>query len=641
MSRSPAPRIHELTPADRVRVLTDAIKDHAVFLLDDEGRVASWNAAAERLTGHSADDVVGQDAACFFTEDDRALGLPQRALSMAAAGRFEAEGWRLRKDGGRFFAHAVIDPIVEDGQVIGYAQILRDVSERRLRDEALLASEQRFKLLVESVRDYAIYMLDTEGRVTNWNAGAEAIKGYSAEEIVGQHFRRFYTDVDQAAGEPEKALATALREGHFTAETRRVRKSGELFWASVVIHPIFDHAGAHLGYAKVTRDVTERRRAQEELEASRKALAQSQKMEAIGRLTGGVAHDFNNLLTVVRASGEFLMRPDLDEARRLRYATAIVETAERAARLTGQLLAFARRQPLQPQVFAVGARMKGLGEMIGATLGSTVKLNLDLPADDPAIEVDPNQFDTAVLNLIINARDAMPSGGRVDIRLRTADRVPAVRGHAGARGDFVAVEISDSGEGIPAEIIGRIFEPFFTTKPVDKGTGLGLSQVYGFAKQSRGEIDARSRPGEGSTFTLYLPRSAQPVEIDLSAARAGAAEPPPKRRILLVEDNEAVGAFAAMLLGELGQEVVRAGDAQAAIAAISSDPTGFDLVFSDMVMPGISGVELGRIVRERWPQLPFVLTTGYSGVLAEDPSHGFRIITKPYAIEELSDLLRS
>jgi signal transduction histidine kinase/CheY-like chemotaxis protein len=408
----------------------------------------------------------------------------------------------------------------------------------------------------------------------------------------------------------------------------------------VVIDPIHDDAGALVGFAKVTRDITERRRAEEELDRSREALVQAQKMEAIGRLTGGVAHDFNNLLTVIRASADLLLRSDLDEEKRLRYAQAIADTAKRAAALTGQLLAFARRQPLKPEIFDVGARLRGLHQIIGTTIGAAVNVQIDLPQSVQLIEADPSQFDTAVLNIVINARDAMPDGGRIAIGVAPSPGVPAVRNHTAALGDFVAISISDTGTGMSPETVTRVFEPFFTTKPIDKGTGLGLSQVYGFAKQSRGEIDVRSQLGSGTTFTLYLPRS---------DALAATPPPPvgaldfaglPARRILLVEDNEGVGNFAAGLLSELGQAVTWVGDGQSALAALEADRQAFDLVFSDVVMPGISGIELGHAVKARWPDLEVVLTSGYSHVIAQEGSHGFELLRKPYSIEGLLAALK-
>src|SRR5436190_14368049 len=384
MSKISQPRpLTDLAQAERFELLVGAVKDYAIYLLDADGRVATWNTGAERFKGYSAEEIIGQHFSVFYTLEDRAIGKPERALETARReGRFEAEGWRVRKDGGRFWTHVVIDPVLSaDGETIGFAKITRDITEKRAADQALQESEQRLRLLVQGVQDYAIYMLDPQGVVTNWNAGAESIKGYTAEEIVGRHFSLFYTPEDRAAGRPAYALETALREGKFEGEAERVRKNGERFWASVVIDPIRDETGQLLGFAKVTRDITEKRDAQREIERAREALVQAQKMEAIGRLTGGVAHDFNNLLTVIRASADFLRRPNLPEEKRTRYIQAIAETADRAAVLTGQLLAFARRQPLQPELFDVGDRLRSLQQIIGTTVGSAVEVELVTPPE--------------------------------------------------------------------------------------------------------------------------------------------------------------------------------------------------------------------------------------------------------------------
>jgi PAS domain S-box-containing protein len=636
-------RLTDLAQADRFQLLVSAVKDYAIYLLDSEGRVATWNIGAQLFKGYTADEIVGRHFSTFYTDEDRAAGLPERALHTAATnGRFESEGWRVRKDGTRFWTHVVIDPVIEDGEVIGYAKITRDVSEQRAADRALYESEQRFRLLVQGVKDYAIYMLDPEGNITNWNAGAEAIKGYAADEIIGRHFSLFYTPEDREAGAPARALATALREGKFSGEAQRVRKNGERFWASVLIDPIHDETGKLLGFAKVTRDISEKRRAEEELERSREALVQAQKMEAIGRLTGGVAHDFNNLLTVIRASADFLRRPNVPEEKRARYVEAIAETAERAATLTGQLLAFARRQPLQPEVFDVCTRLKGLHRIIGSMIGSSVTIQNDLPETEHLVEADPTQFDPAILNMVINARDAMPRGGTIRIGARIVGGVPAVRGHAAASGAFVAVDISDDGTGMSPETLQKIFEPFFTTKPVDKGTGLGLSQVYGFAKQSRGEIDVASQLDVGTTFTLYLPSAAgQVTTVPASTAQLADVSNIPRRRVLLVEDNEGVGKFAAGLLKELGQAVTWVGDGQAALKALNNDAEGFDLVFTDVVMPGINGLELAQLIQQQRPGLQIVLTSGYSHVIAEQGAQGFPLVRKPYSIDGLLAILAS
>ena len=632
-----AGRLSELSEETRLRLLLNAVRDYAIYLLEPDGIVATWNPGAERFKGYSAAEIVGQHFSRFYTEEDRVAGLPARALDTAAReGRFEAEGWRVRKDGSRFWTHVVIDAVRgASGELVGFAKITRDVTERHEAELKLRESEQRFRMLVQGVRDYAIYMLDPDGRVTNWNAGAEAIKGYTADEIVGQHFSRFYTEADRSAGEPERALAAARRDGRFEKEALRVRKNGETFWAHVVIEAIRDETGALTGFAKVTRDITDRKRAEAELEANKEALAQGQKLEAIGRLTGGVAHDFNNLLTVIRSSADLLRRPGLSDEKRARYVDAIAETAERAATLTGQLLAFARRQPLQPERFGVADRVRGMIELIGSTIGAAIRLDLDLDAALGWVEADPSQFETAILNLVVNARDAMPGGGTLTIAARNID---GLRGPA-LTGPFVAVEVADTGSGIDPELLGRVFEPFFTTKPVDKGTGLGLSQVYGFAKQSGGEVDVESAPGEGARFTLYLPRVAAGVAA-APAAPADLESPLPTRRVLLVEDNDTVGRFALSLFEELGQAVTLATGPDEALAAVEAADGGFDLVFTDVVMPGMSGIDLARTLRQRWPALRVVLASGYSHVLASERSHGFELIRKPYSVAQVGAMLR-
>jgi PAS domain S-box-containing protein len=625
----------------RFELLVNAIKDYAIYLLDQDGFVASWNAGAERFKGYAADEIIGQHFSRFYTEEDRANGLPQRALDIAAAtGTFESEGWRVRKDRTRFWTSVVIDPVLdEDGTLIGFAKVTRDITDKRDAQRALLESEQRFRLLVQSVKDYAIYMLDPQGHVTNWNPGAEAIKGYSAEEIVGQHFSRFYVEEDRQAGEPERALRVAREHGKYEVESWRQRKDGSRFRAGVLIDPIYSETGELVGFAKVTRDLTERWLAQQETERAREAMAQAQKMEAVGRLTGGVAHDFNNLLTVIRSSADLLKMPSLTPEKREIYLNAISDTADRAAALTSQLLAFARRQPLKPEIFDAGARVLAMRQMLETSVGSTIRVTLDA---EPAgiVNADLNQFETAVLNLVINARDAMPTGGQLSVTCKLVSALPAVRGHGAATGRFVAVRVQDDGSGIAPETLKQIFEPFFTTKGLNKGTGLGLSQVHGFTKQSGGEIDVESRVGHGTAFTLYLPVA----QADQIAAAAPARETRQgglkTKRVLLVEDNEVVGQFARGLLEELGQIVTWAQNGESALELLESAAGKYDLVFSDVIMPGINGLELAQKIAARWPELEVVLTSGYSHVLAEEGHHGFNLLRKPYSVEGVMGVLR-
>lgn len=507
---------------------------------------------------------------------------------------------------------------------------------------AAIGGEQRFELLVQAVKDYAIYLLDEHGFVRSWNSGAEHLKGYAADEIIGQHFSVFYTPEDRAVGIPALALRRAREEGKFEAEGWRVKKDGTRCWASVVIDPVYDKQLNFIGFAKVTRDITERKRIQDEIERTREAVHHAQKMEAIGRITGGVAHDFNNLLTVIQSSIEFLRRPDLTEERRTRYLEAISGSADRAAKLTGQLLAFARQQPLASEVFDASDKVSRLRRIMEAMLGATVRTSFQFPDVPTFVRTDPSQFETALINIAVNARDAMPNGGTLSIILEPVSKIPALRGHRSALGNYLKISIRDSGTGIDRETLGRIFDPFFTTKPVDRGTGLGLSQVYGYVKQSGGDVGVESSPGEGSEFSLYLPT------VNEESERSSLSDTPKiylggkvAKRILLVEDNDLVGRFSVDMLNDMGEVVTWASNATEALGILKQRAHDFDIVFSDVMMPGINGIELAREVRRLWPELRILLTSGYNDVLLDEDSHSFDMLAKPYSIDALTKMLNS
>ena len=370
-------------------------------------------------------------------------------------------------------------------------------------------------------------------------------------------------------------------------------------------------------------------------------LRQSQKLEAVGQLTGGVAHDFNNLLTIIRSSVDFLRRPELPEARKSRYLNAVSETVDRAAKLTSQLLAFARRQTLRPETLDVGARLHAVAELFETITGARIEVLTLLPAKPCYIKADLSQFETALVNMAVNARDAMEAGGTLTLRLECGAPLPPIRGHAGAPGPFAAVSLGDTGCGIPPDLIHRVFEPFFTTKEVGKGTGLGLSQVFGFAKQSGGDVKVESVLGRGTTFTLYLPE-VQP-QGPVAALGGEVAETDPGgagQRVLVVEDNVEVGRFATQILEDLGYETVWATNAEEALDRIGWDGAGFDVVFSDVVMPGMGGIELAKVLKRRLPDLPVVLASGYSHVLAQESANGFELLHKPYSADQVSRILR-
>jgi PAS domain S-box-containing protein len=610
------------------RLLVQGVVDYAIFMLDPNGLVISWNAGAERIKGYDASEIVGKYFGIFYTPEDRDAGMPQRSLGSALRdGKFLAEGWRVRKDGSRFFASVVIDAIYEDGALIGFAKITRDISERKSAELALADSENNFRLLVSGVTDYALYMLDPTGIVTNWNSGGQKIKGYLPNEIIGQHFSRFYSEADQKRGRPARALALAKDTGRYEEEGWRVRKDGSLFWASIVIDRIADDSGKLIGFAKITRDISERRAAQEKLEKVQRQLAESQKLDALGQLTGGVAHDFNNLLMIFTGSAQILAKIAEGDPKAKRAVHAIEAAAKRGATLTNQLLSFARRQRVNPETIDVGEQIRSVREVLDTGLGASFELHVQAEPNVWPVTVDIGEFETALVNLIINARDAMPKGGRVIVNAKNV-----VASKESELGDHVAITVQDNGIGIAPDVLSKIFDPFFTTKPLGKGTGLGLSQVHGFAHQAGGSVAVSSELGSGTAITICLPRGtpeAASVPVYESSAGTGT--------VLLVDDNPDVAEASAGLLEQLGYVVRLASSAEEALHEIGKD--GIDLVLSDIVMPGdMDGLMLAHAIRRRRPSLPILLSTGYSEA-AQKVRSEFPILRKPFQLGELGKAL--
>ncbi|EIM26112.1 hybrid sensor histidine kinase/response regulator [Microvirga lotononidis] len=629
----------------RFQLLVDAVTDYAIYMLDPAGTIVSWNPGAQRFKGYVESEIIGEHFSRFYTEEDLATNLPKRALETAVReGKFEAEGWRIRKGGTRFWAHVVIDPIRDrEGNLIGFAKITRDLTEKKKTEEALRESEQRFRLLVQGVTDYSIFMLDPQGLVTNWNAGAQRIKGYDEREIVGRHFSQFYTEKDRAAGLPQRALETAAREGKFEAEGWRVRKDGTQFWANVIIDPIRNEEGDLIGFAKITRDITERRRTQEALEQAQAALFQSQKMEAVGQLTGGVAHDFNNLLTIIVNNLDLLTR-NAHDPRDIRLIESAQRAAERGAKLTQQLLAFSRRQPLQPNAHNPNTLIEGFETVLRRACGELIRLQLSLAPRVRWVSVDAPQFESALLNLVVNARDAMPDGG--SLKIMTGNVTLEEKDAAAtslAPGQYVSIAVQDTGTGMSPDVVSRVFEPFFTTKEIGKGTGLGLSQVYGFVTQSGGHIKVDSTPGQGTKVTMLLP--AQESEEDVPVEDEGSERPvrDSAGTVLIVEDEPAVREVASDIFDSLGYDVVTASDANEALGILEAN-SSIDVLFSDVIMPnGMNGVELSRKAREMRPDLKILLASGYpmSALPSEGLGTGVSFISKPYRWTELAEKLRT
>ncbi|MBY4631511.1 hybrid sensor histidine kinase/response regulator [Rhizobium croatiense] len=622
----------------RFRLLVDAITDYAIYMLSPEGIVTSWNTGAQRFKGYKPSEILGEHFSRFYVEEDRAAGIPERALATALEqGRFEGEGWRQRKDGSRFWAHVVIDPIRRpSGELIGFAKITRDLTERRAAENAIRQSEEQFRRLVQGVSDYAIYMLDPNGNVSSWNSGAERIKGYRPDEIIGRHFSTFYTPEDRAAGLPETALRVACVEGRFEREGWRVRKDGTRFWASIVVDVIRGDDGDVLGFAKITRDITEKMETQRALEQAREELFQSQKMEAIGQLTGGIAHDFNNLLMAVLGSLEILKKRMPQDLSLTSLVDNAMQGAQRGAALTQRMLAFSRRQELHMEPLDVSGLVRGMMDILSRSLGPLTTIETYFPVRLPTILTDPNQLEMAILNLVVNARDAMPAGGRIVLRA-SEESIAAGKGPLSA-GRYIRIAVIDEGEGMDAKTLEQAVTPFFTTKGVGKGTGLGLSMVQGLATQSGGRLMLKSSPGQGTTAELWFPvatveqRTAAPADVpqpDDDAQR--------RLRIVAVDDDGLVLMNTTLMLEDLGHTVFEAMAGPEALDILRKELV--DLVICDHAMPRMTGAQLAEAIRSEWPEMPIILATGYADLPDGDGAANLPRLGKPFSQAQLADAI--
>ncbi|MBY5780260.1 hybrid sensor histidine kinase/response regulator [Rhizobium leguminosarum] len=622
----------------RFRLLVDAITDYAIYMLSPEGIVTSWNTGAQRFKGYKPSEILGEHFSRFYLEEDRAAGVPARALATAEKhGRFEGEGWRQRKDGTRFWAHVVIDPIRRpSGELIGYAKITRDLTERRAAENAIRQSEEQFRRLVQGVSDYAIYMLDPEGNVSSWNFGAERIKGYRPQEIIGRHFSTFYTPEDREAGVPQTALGIARAEGRFEREGWRVRKDGTRFWASVVIDAIRDEEGDVLGFAKITRDITEKMETQRALEQAREELFQSQKMEAIGQLTGGIAHDFNNLLMAVLGSLEILKKRMPQDLSLTSLVDNAMQGAQRGAALTQRMLAFSRRQELHMEPIDVSGLVRGMMDMLSRSLGPLTVIETSFPIRLPTILTDPNQLEMAILNLVVNARDAMPSGGRIMLRA-SEESLSSGKGPL-SPGRYVRIAVIDEGEGMDAKTLEQAITPFFTTKGVGKGTGLGLSMVQGLASQSGGRLMMKSSLGEGTTAELWFPVAIVEQVTEAAADRQQQEDNAARRlRIVAVDDDGLVLMNTTLMLEDLGHTVFEAMAGPEALDILRKHQV--DLVICDHAMPRMTGAQLAEAIRSEWPEMPIILATGYAEIPEGAGIANLPRLGKPFSQAQLAEAI--
>ncbi|HWT38272.1 MAG TPA: PAS domain S-box protein, partial [Paraburkholderia sp.] len=633
-----------------LRLWAETTTDYSIYALAPDGTIISWNLGGQTIQGYAPAEIIGQHVRTVYTEEDQHTGVPEMELERAREdGRYETEGWRARKDGTLFWANVIVTALHDaEGSLLGYGRVVRDISDKKNATDAALESDRRFRLLVQGVNDYAIFMLSPEGCVTNWNPGARRIKGYTDEQIIGSHFSCFYTPEDAAAGVPQRGLETAAREGRWEAEGWRVRRDGSRFWAHVVIDAIRDETGTLIGFAKITRDITERRQAAELLDQTRNALFQSQKMEALGKLTGGVAHDFNNVLQVLRGNLELLGARHDDAWSRARIGRAI-EAVERGSKLAAQLLAFGRRQALQPVASKLGDVLHNMEDLLRRALGERVRVRIHESHGGGElwnVLVDTHQLENVLLNLAINSRDAMPEGGMLTFGLSNAvlDAQAAMTAQIDP-GEYVKMTVTDTGTGMSADVTERAFDPFFTTKPEGQGTGLGLSMAYGFVLQSGGHIELASTPGVGTTVTIYLPRSTQTPVV----RPAGPAQPHSgddlrgDETVLVVEDDRRVQLTVVDMLSQLGYGVLTANDATEALTVLRSGAK-VDLLFSDVVMPGpLLSPEMARQAQLMRPSLKVLFTSGHTRDtmgLDVQMRRGADLLQKPYSRMQLARKIR-
>ena len=615
----------------RLQLLVEAVVDYGIFLLDPDGRIMSWNTGAEKLKGYRRDEILGQHFSVFYPREAVASGWPDEELRLAKArGRFEDEGWRLRKDGTRFWANVVITALYGPaGEVTGFAKITRDLTERRQYEEDLRASEERFRLLVDSVRDYAIFMLDPEGIVRSWNAGARAIKGYDAGEIIGRHFSTFYTPEGKAAGLPEKELAAARQHGRIEDEGWRVRKDGSLFWANVVVTAIKGPGGELRGFAKITRDMSDRRRLQE-LESSSRRMNEFLAM---------LAHELRNPLAPIRNAVTIMQLETLNSPvlrncrdvidRQLTHVTRLVDDLLDVGRLTTGKIKL-RKELLR--LSDVVARSVEIARPVIAARRHT--LEVDQPSEPIHVHGDATRLSQVLQNLLVNAAKYTPEGGRIVLEVS-------------ASGNFVDVRVQDNGRGIAAENLENIFQLFMqaetgTSAAAESGLGIGLTLARSLTEMHGGTIAATSPGlGQGSTFTVRLPRSMHAMAADHEQEGDDAAA---GLRVVVIDDNRDSADSACDVLRLLGNRVECAYDGKSGVAAAARFKP--HMILLDLAMPGMDGYETRRQLRAQpgSTQAFLVAMTGFGN---EDDKKrtrdaGFDAhLTKPVELDALMSLLNS
>jgi len=617
-------------------LLVRSVTDYAIFMLDPSGHVTSWNSGAEKIKGYRTEDIVGRHFSCFYTPEDKAAGIPQLALATALReGRYESEGWRLRKDGTRFWANVLIDPVWDNGVLLGFAKVTRDATTRRNAELALFESERRFRGIVNTAL-HAFAQIDEAGRITEWNPQAHELFGWSREQVMGKPLVSLCFPADDTG--MSRWLASAWQEKSIrqTHQVTAVNRAGRRFIAELNASVLSLSSGPLMNI--FMRDYSE-------LMQMEMQLRQSQKMEALGQLTGGIAHDFNNILQAIASSLEVVELIGQREQFTMadKHLQNALGSVRRAAALTHRLLAFARRQALDPQVVDVAALVAGMSELLRHSLGEQVALELALPEDLWPAHCDANQLENAILNLAINARDAMPHGGRLRIEAaNVSGSDPAAFNALDPDGGYVKITVADNGAGMPPDVKERAFDPFYTTKPVGQGTGLGLSMVYGFTHQSGGHCVIDSELGEGTRIVLLLPRYVGLVKPPVEAVARTERPAVRGEHILLVEDQSVVRDAITEVLTKLGYVVTQASDGLEGVS-IAMASRSFDLIITDVGLPGVNGRSLADTVRSGQPHLPVLLMTGYDANASRSSTGlpaGMALLSKPFNVETLSEQVR-
>jgi PAS domain S-box-containing protein len=629
--------------------ILEAIPD-AVAAVNQQGIIIQVNAQMEAMFGYTRQELIGQSIEMLVPERHRGRHNNHRErFHTQPKLRRMGSGLELngrRRNGTEFPVEISLSPVSSANGLIVLSAI-RDVSERKRIEEELRRanaeleirktrelrdSQARLALIVDSSQD-AIIGKNLDGIVTHWNKGAQEIYGYTAQEMIGRHISTLAPpDRADEISDILRHIRNGERVGYF--ESVRITKDKRKLHMSISVSPIHDADGTVVGASTIARDITAQKKTEEQ-------LRQSQKMEAIGRLAGGVSHDFNNLLGIVTACSE-LLRSKIADPEAAEYIDNIRDAAKRGAALTRQLLAFSRRQPVQKQLLDLNDRLKQVRKLLAPLMGDDVEIVHQAREGNAIVEADPGQIDQIVLNLAVNARDAMPRGGKLILETGVFDVDEAfARAHpAMSAGRYVMLAISDNGIGMEEATRSRIFEPFFTTKESGKGTGLGLATVYGIVKQSGGDIWVYSELGHGTTFKIYLPSAEQRL---VQAPESREDVLPPRRdgvSVLVAEDDRVMRHLTRKMLEEHGYRVLEAEGGAAALNVVSSNAGKIDLILTDVVMKGMTGPELVLKLIDTYPQLKVVYMSGYTGeLLTNQQGNGLRLLEKPFTRASLLQTL--